>query len=81
MSDIEYKEKHEKRIQQKLRHMNRQAKIAKSHGQPFESKHEFAKHNALDCGNPRCVLCSNPRRTFKELTIQEKKFLEHPLEE
>jgi hypothetical protein len=28
----------------------------------------------LDCGNPNCVMCANPRKVWKEKTIQEKRF-------
>ena len=27
----------------------------------------------MDCGNPGCIFCANPRRTWNELTIQEKR--------
>ena len=27
----------------------------------------------MNCGNPKCVMCANPRKTFKELTQQEKR--------
>jgi hypothetical protein len=39
-----------------------------------EQPHRFAKHHVLNCGNPKCVLCANPRHTFGEKTIQEKRF-------
>lgn len=60
----------------------RQVKIAKQHGMGFYDKvikepHRLSKHHAMDCGNPKCYLCGNPRRTHKDgLTIQEKKFLQ-----
>jgi hypothetical protein len=28
----------------------------------------------MNCGRPNCLLCSNPRRTWREKTIQEQKF-------
>ncbi len=36
------------------------------------------KQNPLDCGNPKCIMCSNPRKIYKgktcdELTRQEQK--------
>jgi hypothetical protein len=64
----------------------RQVKIAKSHGGTFnqkniKQKHRLAKHHAMDCGNPECYLCGNPRHTHKDkLTTQEKRLfqdLEH----
>lgn len=63
------KEKHERRIGQKNRHINRQVKIAKANGMKVEEPHRFAKHNALDCGIPRCPVCNPlPKRV---LTLQE----------
>lgn len=63
------KERHEKRIEQKTRHIKRQIKIAKAHGMDVSEPHRFAKHNALDCGISRCPVCNPvPKR---ELTAQE----------
>ena len=30
----------------------------------------------MNCGNPKCFMCSNPRKTFKELTQQEKRMFQ-----
>ena len=59
----------------------RQVKIAKSHGtfnqQNIKQKHRLAKHHAMDCGNPHCYLCGNPRKTHKDkLTQQEKRLFQ-----
>ncbi len=60
----------------------RQVKIAKQHNLGFDNKslkepHRHAKRHAMDCGNPRCFLCGNPRRTFKDkLTAQEKRLFQ-----
>ena len=74
------KQKHSKRLQQKENHVKKQAKILKqyqSHNEPvnemLKEPHRMAKVHALNCGNPKCVMCANPRKTFKELTIQEKR--------
>ena len=53
--------------------IERQTRIAKSHGVPVKEPHKFAKHHAMNCGNPKCFMCGNPRKTFKQLTIQEKR--------
>ena len=76
MSNEDFKIKHSKRMQQKTNHIKRQYKIAKNYGHVMYLKqpHRLAKHRAMDCGTPECVLCGNPRRTFEELTIQEKRF-------
>jgi hypothetical protein len=59
----------------------RQVKIAKSKGtyDPVNIKqpHRLAKHHAMDCGNPGCYLCGNPRKTHKDkLTAQEKRLFQ-----
>ncbi len=61
--------------------VKKQVRIAKSYGIEVKEPHKFAKHHALDCGQPECILCGNPRKIWKEKTIQEKKFDEIPLEE
>ena len=73
-----------KYINSRRRHKNdvavaRQVRIAKQHGFGFYDKaikepHRLAKHHVMDCGNPQCPLCGNPRRTHKDtLTAQEKR--------
>jgi hypothetical protein len=59
----------------------RQVKIAKSHGTfnqtNIRQPHRLAKHHAMDCGNPHCYLCGNPRKTHKDkLTAQEKRLFQ-----
>lgn len=70
------KVKHSKRILQKEKYVKKQVKIAKSHGFPVKSgqEHRLAKHSATTCGDSNCVMCGNPRKFFKEPTIQEKRF-------
>ena len=60
----------------------RQVKIAKSHAtynqRNIKQKHRLAKHHAMDCGNPQCYLCGNPRKTHKDkLTQQEKRLFQN----
>lgn len=72
-----------KYINSRRRHKNdvaiaRQVRIAKSHGLGFHDKaikepHRMAKHHAMDCGQPGCMLCGNPRKIFKQRTAQEKR--------
>lgn len=68
------KEKHSKRLHQEEAAIARQVKIAKSKGMDVKEPHKLAKHHALDCGQPGCMLCGNPRKVFKEKTVQEKRF-------
>jgi hypothetical protein len=56
--------------------VKKQTKIAKAHGVLVEEPHKFAKHHAMDCGNPGCMMCGNPRKTFNELTAQEKRLFQ-----
>lgn len=76
MSHDDFKIKHSRRIQQKKNHILRQFKIAKEykHVRYLKQPHRLAKHNAMDCGQPNCMLCGNPRKLFKQRTIQEQRF-------
>jgi hypothetical protein len=63
--------------------VKKQLKIAKQHHSfPNENKvikepHRLAKHHAMDCGNPGCYLCGNPRHIHKDgLTTQEKRLFQ-----
>ena len=63
MSTEEDKFKHSKRLLKDDNAIKKQTKIA--------------KHHALDCGNPECFLCGNPRKTHKDkLTQQEKRLFQ-----
>lgn len=84
MSNDFVKEKRSKRIHSEEVSIKRQVKIAKAHGLTDKDKaikqaHRMAKHHAMDCGQPGCMLCGNPRKLFKEKTIQEKSFLQDKL--
>lgn len=59
----------------------RQVQIAKQHGLTNQDKsikqpHRMAKHHAMDCGQPGCMLCGNPRKLFNEMTAQEKRLFQ-----
>lgn len=73
MSHEEAKFKHSKRLLKDKNAIQKQVKIAKSYGVPVDNPHMFAKHHALDCGQPNCILCSSPRKIWGEETIQEKR--------
>jgi hypothetical protein len=74
MNHEDAKIKHSKRLHDDETHIKKQVKIAKSHGIPVAEPHRLNKHHAMDCGNPSCIMCGNPRKIWKEKTIQEKKF-------
>lgn len=54
--------------------VKRQVKIAKEFNIPVDEPHKLVKHHVMNCGNPKCILCANPRKVLKEKTIQEKSF-------
>jgi len=85
MSNEQTKVKVSKRRLKDDNAVRKQVKIAKQNGLTHKDKavkepHRLAKHHAMDCGNPGCILCSNPRhnKLFKKdrLTIQERKFFQ-----
>lgn len=76
MSTEQDKIKKSKRIQKDENAVKKQTKIAKTFGVPVKEPHKFAKHHAMNCGNPNCVMCGNPRKTFNELTPQEKRLFQ-----
>jgi hypothetical protein len=87
MSKDQDKFKHSKRLHKDQAAIEKQLKIAKSHGianKVVEEPHRLAKHHAMDCGVPNCPMCSNPRhnKTVKDhLTIQEKRYLQKAKDE
>jgi len=78
MSTQEDKEKRSKRLHKDDAYMERQYKIAKSHGFPVkeDEKHRMHKLSGTTCGDSNCHMCGNPRKFFSELTVQEKKFIQ-----
>lgn len=80
MSEEHDKIKHSRRRLKDENAVNKQVRIAKEHGFNVDEPHKFAKHHAMNCGNPKCVMCGNPRKTFNEKTIQEKR-LEQNIDE
>ncbi len=83
MSNEVDKFKHSKRLLKDETHIKKQVKIAKAHGaseyNPGEVKqpHRYHKRHAMDCGNPECFMCGNPRKTHKDkLTAQEKRMFQ-----
>ena len=58
--------------------IERQKRIAKSAGvnHTENQPHRYAKMHSLNCGDPNCVMCGNPRKFFNEPTLQEKRFIE-----
>lgn len=72
---------HSKRLQQSENAVKKQVKIAKAYGLTDKDKaikepHRLEKHHAMDCGQPGCMLCGNPRKVWHELTAQEKRMFQ-----
>lgn len=81
MSHEEDKLRHSARRHKTQNIINKQLKIAKAFQIPVDEPHKLAKHHALDCGNPGCVVCSSPRKLTGERTIQERRFYQNKVEE
>ena len=78
MSNENDKVKHSTRLQRAWNSIKRQLRIARAHGKPIEQPHRLVKHHVMDCGQPHCTVCGNPRKnkTGKnkdKLTVQEKR--------
>jgi hypothetical protein len=73
---------HSKRLQQNENAVKKQLKIAKQHNSfsdennVIKQPHRLEKHHAMDCGQPGCMLCGNPRKLWHELTAQEKRMFQ-----
>jgi hypothetical protein len=58
--------------------VKRQLEIAKENRLIDSNEpHKYHKRHAMNCGNSRCYLCSNPRKVHKDkLTQQEKRLFQ-----
>lgn len=85
MSDTDAKIKNSTRRSRDENAVIKQVRIAKAHGLGYNDKvikepHRLAKHHAMDCGQPDCIMCGNPRHIHKHgETIQEKSFNQRKL--
>ena len=74
MSNEHQKNKHSRRIHNTEKIIKSRLKLTKRLG-IADSRHaqggRFAKQHPLDCGNPGCPMCSNPRKIWKQKTIKE----------
>lgn len=80
MSQDDTKISHSRRLWQKVTHIARQMSIRNAHGFPprsvdegVEVPHRYHKVSGMTCGDPKCAMCGNPRKFFKEPTMQEKR--------
>jgi hypothetical protein len=78
MSTEQDKIKHSKRLLKDDNAINKQLKIVKEMGHMGHTKfikepHRLAKHHALDCGNPKCLICHS-EKVFGIKNIKEQRF-------
>ena len=65
--------------------IEKQLKIAKSNGyfvgkwKAVDQPHRNSKRHIMNCGHTNCFLCGNPRKVFKEETLQERKHKQRKL--
>ena len=77
MSTEQDRFKKSKRLLKDDNAINKQLKIAKAHGSSddknVKNPHRLVKQHAMDCGNPKCLICSR-EKVFGEPPIQQKRF-------
>jgi hypothetical protein len=84
MSTENDKQKHSLRLHQKAVRIQRQLQLAKNYAyhklssgmrnwKYLTQPHRNLKKNIFNCGDPRCYMCGNPRKFFKEETMQERR--------
>ena len=74
MSNQVERYKHSRRLLREQAAIKKQKRIARAHGFPTGPEHRLSKIHATTCGDSNCAMCGNPRKFFKEKTIQEKSF-------
>ena len=74
MSDQDQKFLVSRRLHNTQKHIDKQLCIAKTSGIEVAQPHRYHKMHALNCGDAKCMWCANPRRVWKEDTLQEKSF-------
>lgn len=85
MSDSEARVKHSKRLYKDEVKIKKRAKTIKEMAAYFEGHsiskqpHRLHKITGMNCGNPDCLLCANPRKTLHERTLQEQSFRQEKL--
>lgn len=88
MSDEITREKHSKRLHDDETHIKKRHKLMKAKSAYLwpehiadKQPHRLHKVSGMNCGNPNCVMCGNPRKMFKELTVQEQRLYQDKLYE
>ena len=75
MSNQVERNKHSKRLAKKFNKLQRKMGIARVYGwnHVLNNPHKYSKTSMFNCGNSGCFMCGNPRKIFKERTMQEKR--------
>ena len=78
MSDENTKVKRSSRRHDTWTNILKQKKITKFYGIEHTKPeiHRYAKKKALNCGDPKCIMCMNPRKSYKQKTLKEIAFEE-----
>lgn len=80
MSDQETKDKHSRRLHDDETHVKKRVRLLKEKNAYFpkhqvqKQPHRLHKVSGMNCGNPHCIMCMNPRKGWKEKTMQEQSF-------
>lgn len=72
------KSKRASRLQRTKNVIKKQIRIAKNTWNSehlLKQPHRFAKSHALDCGNPKCLVCHS-EKVFHKPTLQELRFIQ-----
>ena len=80
MSHEEDKFNHSRRLHKDQVAIDKQVRIAKEFGVPVTEPHKLHKHHVMNCGDPKCFMCSNPRKVWGEKTMQERRALQKELD-
>lgn len=68
-------EKRSRRLRMTKNIEKKRSKLAESRGLSNSDQwHRYAKQHPMDCGNPECGVCGNPRKVFKKKTLKELVF-------
>jgi hypothetical protein len=87
MSDQDSREKRSKRFHDDDTKVKKHSRVYKqlvkgidmNNHDYIKQPHRLHKRSGMNCGNHNCMLCSNPRKIFHEITRQEQSFYQDKL--
>lgn len=71
MSDEFVRAKRSSRRKNVWKNIKKQVDIARSYDQEEKNPHKFAKRHSMNCGNPNCLMCGNPRKVWNQKSLKE----------